>query len=741
MLEVIQGFDRIARLRAWSMSEGQHFGYQDHARRQALLALELAASDSGLSLSERWGLAQAAMMQKIEVAIGPDDLFAGHFCPNIPGAWDEARDQALTTLEIPPLVIDPGVMAKRDDWLRAYTVPDWIGGTCEGHHTVDFHAVLTQGVAALATEAEASAANQPEAGRAAASRGMAVALRGLITFAERHAAAAARLAESADSARSAELCRMAESCRHVPGLPARSFFEALQSVWLTYLAVGMMESPSANSLGTLDRLLWPYYQRDLESGAITEDEAGEMLAHFLLKCGSYAEGQALTLGGLDEAGHDAFNDLTRLFLRVILALGMPEPIVAARIHDGMQAADLDLLARLTAAGNGQPSYYSEPRCRAMLAARGTPPADIARLSINSCMGVVASGKELDDMWAAIVLLPLALELAVAGGRVADGTPLPELVPDGRAEYPTFDALFTAYQQIAMSVVGCLTAHYRQDIAYRACYYPNPLISGLLDNCRIRGLDRYAGGPCYHSAVVEGFGWANVSDALVAIETLVYQRKVVTLPELLAAARADYAGQEELRRQVRACPKYGNDHPVADDMARRVLNGFIAAVNAQNRPDNHVSFRASLHTLNLHVSMGACAPVGLDGRPYGAPLNKQLGPSVWAALSGPTAVLASAARMPTDELPGGQALDISLPAGMLDHAAGRGRFWALMRGYFTLGGADLQVNTLPPEVLRAAQSDPSAHPHLIVRIAGYSEYFHKLSRLAQDDLIARIEAGL
>lgn len=733
---------RIARLRAWALTDGQHLGYQDYARRNAFIAVALAGSDPALALSERWGLAQAAMLQELEVQLSPDDLLAGHYCPHVPGSWEKLSEEAMATMQFPDFIADSDVLLKREAWLRAHaTPPDWIGGTCEGHHTVDFHAVLTHGVAALVAQADAAAAAQPDAVRAAASQGMAAALRGLVTFAERHAEYAVTLAQTAAPARAAELRRIADSCRRVPGLPAESFFDALQSVWFTYLAVGMMESPSANSLGALDRLLWPYYQKDIASGALSEAEAEELLTHFLLKCGSYAEGQALTLGGLDEAGMDATNDLTRLFLRIMLAQGMPEPIVAFRMHDGMRADDMDLLTRITAAGNGQPSYYNERRCREMLAARGAHPADLERMSVNSCMGLVVSGKELDDMWAAIVLLPLALELAVAGGRTAAGTSFPELVPCGRTEFPSFEVLFEAYQQTALGVIGCLASHYRQDIAFRACYYPKPMISGLLDNCRGRGLDRFAGGPQYHTAVVEGFGWANVSDALVAIDILVFQRGLVTVKELLNAARADYAGREELRRQVRACPKYGNDHLVADAMAQRVLKAFIAAVNVQNVAGDHVAFRASLHTLNLHVGMGSCVPAGLDGRPYGAPLNKQLGPSVWAAASGPTAVLASAARMPVMELPGGQALDISLPASMLHDATGRGRFQALMSGYFAMGGADLQVNTLSPAVLRAAQGDPAAHPNLIVRIAGYSEYFRKLSRESQDDLITRIEAGL
>jgi len=274
-----------------------------------------------MALPERWGSAQAALLREIEVQLGPDDLLAGHFCAWTSGDWDDVCAKALATLQIPPCPVDAEIAATLADWQRAYAVPGWFGSIGEGHHTVDFHAVLTRGVAALAAEADAAADAQADPECAVTSRGMAVALRGLIAFAQRHADAADILAATVMPARAAALRRIAESCRRVPGAPATSFFDALQAVWLTYLAIGMVESPSANSLGALDRLLWPYYQRDLANGVIDEEEAGELLAHFLLKCGSYAEGQALTLGGQDEKGADAVNDLTRLFLRVILALG------------------------------------------------------------------------------------------------------------------------------------------------------------------------------------------------------------------------------------------------------------------------------------------------------------------------------------------------------------------------------------------------------------------------------------
>ncbi len=357
------------------------------------------------------------------------------------------------------------------------------------------------------------------------------------------------------------------------------------------------------------------------------------------------------------------------------------------------------------------------------------------------MGVVVSGAEVSDMWGGIVGLPICLELAVSRGVTADGTVLPTYAALCPEAYTSLEDVIAAYERIMTRMVAVIVEKNRQEAAYQARWYPNPLLSALLDDCRARGLDRLAGGPRYHSVIIEGFGWANVGDSLVAIEELVFRQGAVRLEDLLAAARADYAGREDLLRTVRACPKYGNDHPAADALAVRVLDGFINAVTAQRQPGEHAEYLPSLHTLNHNVHGGRWAPVSLDGRRYGAQINKQQGPSVWAACNGPTAVLASAAKIPTDRLPGGQALDLSLPPNLLTTPAGRAQFTALLRAYFALGGADLQINTANPADLRAAMAHPEQYGHQLVRVAGYSEFFVKLDKDTQADLIERLTAGL
>lgn len=735
--------ERILRVREHVASSGQHIGYADSARRDVLVLRALLAQDSAVPYVERCAHAFAAMLTETDTRLGADDLLAGAFFPAPPdqARWEAERRELTARVAWPTAPHTPAHQAAFAEIVASCRPGAWFGNVGQGHANVNFEAILQQGMCALAADAELAAARHTDPQRAAASRAMAIALRGAIAFAERYAALADALLPGATPARAAELRRLAAACRRVPAAPATTFFEALQAVWFTYLLLGLSESPSANSLGCIDRYLFPFYARDLAAGTLTPDGADELICHFLLKCGAYAEGQALTLGGRLADGTDATNALSRRFFKAIPLLGLPEPIISVRVHDGMAPDDLASLVAITAAGQGHPSYYHEDRCRAMLANRDVAPADRERLAINSCMGVIVAGAEVSSMWGAVVSLCPCLELAVSGGVLADGRVLPHFAALTQPAYDSLEDLIAAYVRIMRFCIATQAERHRVEAAHGALWHPNPFLSALLDDCRERGLDRLAGGPRYTSVIVEAFGWANVSDSLVAIDELVFRRRTVTLPALLQAARADYAGHEALLRDLRACPKYGNDHPVADAMARRVLDLFIATVRAERRPGEHAEYLPSLHTLNNHASGGAWAPVSFDGRRLGAPLNKQQGPSDWATRQGPTAVLASAAKMPTDRLTGGQALDISVPGSLFTDTAGRERFAALLQTYFRLGGADLQVNTCSADDLRRAMAHPEDYRHLIVRVAGYSEYFTKLSRPAQQDLATRVAAGL
>ncbi len=721
----------------WARRSG-HYAYRDMARRRVLMGEAMKAQDPSWPQPRRVAAALALMLQQQEIVIRPQDLLGGHYSDYVNAEVKQDVEARAATLAAdppcPPLKYAPQVQAQLETLGQA-NVP--VAGGCSptGHCTGDFTAVVSRGMEALAREADQAAASGADADA------MAAALRAAIAFAHRHADRAEQLAAQADPARAAQLHRMAQSLRRVPGGPATSFFEALQSAWLTYLLIGLSEHPSSNSWGCVDRYLYPFYKADLDAGRLDRREAADLVAHFLIKAGTCAEGEALTLGGRHADGRDACNELTELFLRVAAELRLPEPVLAFRWHEDLPPSIVQAAVNLAASGIGQPSFYGETTCRAMFATRGVAQGDLDRLALNSCMGVMVAGAELSDMWASVTMLPVAMQLAISGGVTANGVRVDAIASLCSDHYDSIDELFAAYERIVGYMQSAMAAKYRAEVAYHARWSPNPLLSGLLDDCRVRGLDRYDAGPRYHTAIMEAFGWANVGDSLVAIEEIVFRRRDVDLRSLLSAAMGDYDGRPELLRQVLACPKYGNNHAAADAMSRRVLESFTRAVVAQRRPGEHVEFLPSLHTLTAHVKAGRDIPVTLDGRRKGQALNKQLGPSVWAARNGVTAVLASAAAMPIVRLTGGQALDVSLPHTLLGTAEGRQRFEAMLKAYFGMGGSHLQVNTASPDELRAAQKNPKDYGHLVIRIAGYSTYFTWLDPSVQNDLIARIEVGL
>jgi formate C-acetyltransferase len=731
-------------LRDWAFNAGQHYGYQDNLRREVLQLQTITDDNVELSHVECCANGFVNLLEQIPLCIGDDDLIGGHFTSSSPDEIQIIRKEyaiLIEKLNLPKMEYPSTLQSSLDELKQTFAQPAWLGGVGRGHSNVHYGRVLNEGLNVLISEVDDSANILSNKENAEFCRAMSITLRGVINFALRHADMAEEMATVATGIRADELKRIAATCRKVPADPATSFFEALQSFWLTYLALGMSESPSANSLGNLDRYLYPYYIKDINNGIITEDEADELLAQFLIKCGSYAEGQTITLGGLSADGSDATNTLTLKILHLIRETGLPEPIIGLRIHADSPDEVWDAAMALSSAGFGQPSYYFEPQCRAMLQTRNIPLCDQEAMAINSCMGVVVAGAEVSDMWGGIVNLPICLEMAVSRGITADGTVLPGfamLCPDN---YYSIDDLFQAYQRIQNHICELLIDKYRHECDYHVKWYPNPFLSALLDDCRERGLDRLAGGPRYHSVIIEGIGWANVSDSLNAINEVVFQRKEVDLSTLLLHARNDYRDAPELLTSLRDCAKYGNGEAKADNLAIKVVNSFSKTVTNNRKEGEYREYLPSLHTLNQHIRAGVAAPVSFDGRRYGAPLNKQLGPSSWTHPSSPTAVLTSAANIPVATLPGGQALDISIPSNLLSTDKGCQQFRALLTTYFAMGGADLQINTVNPDKLRAAQENPDAHRDIIVRIAGYSEFFIKLDNVQQNDIIDRVSVGL
>ncbi|HEY3417788.1 MAG TPA: pyruvate formate lyase family protein [Armatimonadota bacterium] len=545
-----------------------------------------------------------------------------------------------------------------------------------------------------------------------------------------------------DPAQRARYTAMADACRQVPMAPARSFREALQAIWLVHLAIGISDRSSASlSLGRLDQYLWPFYQQERALGAAPDELRGTLRDFFRLLNTFGDAACAVNLGGLDADDQDLWNELSFLILEVAKELALPSPILAARLHALTPDAVFAALFDTRLVSNGQPTFYGERACRAAMLRRGVPAADAQRFAVNSCMGLVIPGEEISDMWGAVINLPIAFEMALNDGQPFKGALPVSLDVTFEGELTSIEALWARYKAYAAAVtrfaIAC-NADAAQRVAREA---PNPFLSAITRGCIDRAADRAWEGANYHSIIIEGFGWVNVADALVAIEQLVFKEQRFTLAEVVTAARADFVGPKGLliQRALLACPKYGNGDPVADAMAARVTAAFAEEVAAHAQRNRY--YLPSLHTLNTHIEAGGKTAATLDGRNAGAPLGKQLGPMPGRNLAGMTGVILSASAIDQAALSGGQALDLSLSLDQFDDPAWRAAFRTLLLTYFERGGLQIQVNGVDAARLEAAIADPAAHQELIVRIAGFSMRFVELTPMVQREMVERARAGL
>lgn len=609
------------------------------------------------------------------------------------------------------------------------------------HTTVDYGRVVEEGLWAIVAQVEAAREGASEERRAYLD-GMAAALRGVIRWAERYAELAEGLAAEADEPSDrARLLQVARHCRRVPGLPARSFAEAVQGIWLVHLAVGLSEgSGSSLSLGRLDQYLLGLFTRDLDRGVPREDVEAALAELFRGLNDFFGDPAcAVNLGGADERGEDQFNPLSRMIVETVGRLRLPAPILAARVHRDLPQEAFDLYTDAGLFEIGQPTFYGEEACVQALLRRGVPPSDVHGWAANSCMGLMMPGQEWSNMWGSVVNLLLPLELALNRGRpFIHELPL-DLRTSPVACHADFESVFGAVCRYTEELVGLFISDTEQATGRRGRERPNPFVSALLADCIERGRDRLLGGCRYQTVIVEAFGLVNVADALVAIRELVFERRSHTLDDLVRAARADYEGHQDVLHAVRRAPKFGNGDRVADAMTSRLADCFAAFVTRHSRDGLH--YLPSFHTLNAHIAAGAATAASLDGRRAGEPLAKNIGTAPGRATSGHTALMRSAASIDQAAFNGGQALDIRVDPALVRDSEGRRKFQALLRTYFDMGGLQVQVNGLSADVLCRAVAEPAAYRDLIVRIAGYSAVFVALPARVQEDMVARFEAGM
>ncbi len=576
----------------------------------------------------------------------------------------------------------------------------------------------------------------------------------LIHFAGRYANLARTLAAQEPSPqRRQELEQIAEICDTVPAHAPRTFWEALQAYWFVHLGVTTELNPwDSFTPGRLDQHLYPFYAREVAAGTLTRAQAEELLQCFWIKfnnqpappkvgvtaaeSSTYTDFAQINLGGLKEDGTDGVNEVTYLILDVVEELRLLQPSASIQVSKKNPDAFIQRAARIIRTGYGQPSIFNTDATIQELVRQGKTVVDARNGGTSGCVEVGAFGKE-SYILTGYFNLPKVLELTLHNGvDPRTGRQLGPATGDPR-EFQSFEALFAAFQQQLRYFVDLKIRGNNVIERLYARYLPAPFLSILIDDCIAHGRDYHAGGARYNTAYIQGVGLGTITDALSALKTHVFEQQDISMDALLTALAANFAGAAALRqRLLHRTPRYGNDDDAADRLMVAVFETFFQAVDGRPTPKGGV-YHIDMLPTTCHVYFGAVCGATPDGRLAGTPLSEGISPVQGADRHGPTAVLKSVAKL--DHIrTGGTLLNQKFTPALLQDEAGLERLVQLVRAYFRLDGHHIQFNVVDAATLRAAQAHPEQYRDLIVRVAGYSDYFCDLGRALQEEIISRTE---
>jgi formate C-acetyltransferase len=629
-----------------------------------------------------------------------------------------------------------------------------------GHFQAAYDKVLERGLEGIIADCEGSMARLDAAHPEADSKrqfleSVILTCRGGIHFAERYAAEALRQAGlEADPVRRGELEGIAAVLGRVPARPAASFREALQSFWITHLMLNLETSGHAFGPGRFDQYLYPYYRRSIDAGELTREQAQELLDLMWVKfdeitlakdsgesqtSSSYPDFQNLNIGGLTRGGRDAVNELSFMCLNALAHTRLPQPGLSAQISSVTQPKFLLRCCEVLRLGTGMPAMFNTDVMVLGMVNRGKTLSDARASSLNGCVAAFCDGK---DRMASTGYFNLAkaLELALNDGvdRMT-GERLGPQTGDPR-RIASFDAVMAAFRAQVVHFVGMKVRYDNivRDIYARHC--PVPFTSAVIDDCIATATDWHAGGSRYKIATMSGVAVGTVADALSAIRTHVFERGEIGMAELVDALDRNWQGCEALRQAlVNKTPHYGNDDDRADELAVQVQDIFCTAVEA------HTDIQGARYWVDLlpttsHIALGEATGATPDGRRAGAWLSEGVSPVQGHDRQGPTASTRSVAKLDHART-NGTLLNMKISPQTVKNDRDLHKLAALIRGYFAQGGHHVQFNIVDRNLLLEAMERPDEHRNLLIRVAGYSDYFTLLSRDIQQEILSRAEHGV
>ncbi len=621
-----------------------------------------------------------------------------------------------------------------------------------GHLVPDYEMVINNGLEAVIVQAKMKMRNlTAEDERYHFYQAVQIICVAVIKMAHKYADEATKLAEAEDDTkRKAELLQIAENLKQVPAQGASNLQEALQSIWMLHSAVTLEGLDNGISFGRMDQYLYPFYKKDIETGALTKQQAKELLGCFTIKSaeiipvfsnsitashGGFLSGQALTIGGTDKNGKDVTNDLSYIFLDLMDEVRMRQPNYHARVHSGSPAVYINKIMQNLAKGVNSPAIYNDELIVRSLERCGFSHDDAMEYSTLGCVELCAAGKTFGSTDAALVNVPLCLEMALNRGKLFGSSSLSGFPTNAPEHFESITDLQQAFKtQLNYQIDRLQKMLAPIEIGNRE-YHPTPLTSAMTQGCIEKGKDVTTGGAVYNFSGVQGVGITDTGDSLFAINELVFMQKKYSMAEVIAALKNNFKGEEKMRLEFLNVPKFGNDNKEADRYSKWVVDSFYDTFEDRYNTRGG-RFVAGFYSTTTHYSFGLHTGAMASGRLKGTPFTSGIAPANGADRKGPTALFNSVASIDFERAHNGVNVNAKFDTATLKGEHGKDMLRALLLTYFKKGGMQVQLNVLDTEMLKHAKEHPEEYPWLIVRVSGYSAYFNDLSPAMKDEIIQR-----
>lgn len=545
---------------------------------------------------------------------------------------------------------------------------------------------------------------------------------------------------------------VANNCLNLTKRPPETFHEAVQSLWFLFVLLHMESNASSFSPGRMDQYLYPYYQKDIESGKISMEDALDILECLWLKFNQivylrnqnsakyfagFPIGFNIAIGGEDENGNDTYNELSLLCLQCQYDLGLPQPNLSVRLNRNSSHELMQKAIEVVSKGSGMPQFFNDEAIIHALMELGIEKKDALNYAIVGCVELTTHGNNLGWSDAAMFNLNKALELTLNHGKCLLTDEQIGLDLGGLDTYQTFEDLEKAFQQqIDYFIDKMMQCEVIVEKAHQDCL-PTAFLSSVIDDCLENGLDVTKGGAKYNLSGIQMIQIANLADSLAAMKQLVYDDQVIDAKELLAALQSDFKGYEIIQTMLlNKVPKYGNDVEWVDRLGAKWAEYF------RSRMKDYTNYRGGpyhtgMYTVSAHVPMGENVGASPDGRNALTPLaDGGMSPVYGRDLKGPTAVLKSVSRLNNSLTTNGGLLNMKFLPEFFETKNGMNKFENFLRAFVDLKVPHIQFNVVRREDLEDAQIRPQLHKSLTIRVAGYTAYFVELAHKLQDEIIER-----